>query len=417
MRYSEPVSAPASLGRSLQPQRQRGAHPTHSTTFSVMDDSFTTEQNSSQSGQEDASFRWRLPDPAAVAPIDGARVADLIEALPLSKTTIYELIKALGINTSRGPGHDGSGRVAWIGGRDAARLEDAARRVYRGELRVADLAGDTVRPVEDHRQTLDFLGTEIWTEIVTPDLAKSFLSRNINNRKMNLRAVARYAEDMSRGAWKIKPVAICFDESGRLGNGQHTLQAIIDSNTSQPLLIARNVPRESIAMMDVGQKRTISDIANFVGSELNSPHAAVVKILLARGVKVNSCTNYSFSQLMDGYEFYKDAVDFAFDAGGTAKRVGVNALTRAVAAMAWYTRDKDRIASFLQCVGKGDVTESSDLAATRLREFFLKTSIGSSKMRAESFNKAKTALDWFLLGKSPSKLYGSELDIFPYPHV
>ena len=71
----------------------------------------------------------------------GARVLDLIETLPLSKTSIYELIKALGIQVGRGPGRNGRGRVAWIGSRDAARLQDAAQQVYLGNIRVADFAG------------------------------------------------------------------------------------------------------------------------------------------------------------------------------------------------------------------------------------------------------------------------------------
>jgi len=71
---------------------------------------------------------------------EGARLAELIEMLPLSRGSIFELIKVLGITTTKGPGPDGKGRVAWLNDRDVARLTEAAFRVDRGEVRIKDLA-------------------------------------------------------------------------------------------------------------------------------------------------------------------------------------------------------------------------------------------------------------------------------------
>lgn len=86
------------------------------------------------------------PDSAdpVVAVVDGVRLAELTEALPVSRGSVFELVKALGIVTAKGPGPDGRGRVAWVSGADAERLNDAAQRVARGEVRIADLAGGLV---------------------------------------------------------------------------------------------------------------------------------------------------------------------------------------------------------------------------------------------------------------------------------
>ena len=84
-------------------------------------------------------------DPAAAAVVvDGVRLAELTEALPVSRGSVFELVKALGIVTVKGPGPAGRGRVAWISGSDADRLVEAAQRVARGEVRIADLAGGLV---------------------------------------------------------------------------------------------------------------------------------------------------------------------------------------------------------------------------------------------------------------------------------
>jgi hypothetical protein len=83
-------------------------------------------------------------DPAAAVVVDGVRLAELTEALPVSRGSVFELVKALGITTVKGPGADGRGRVAWVSGPDADRLTEAAQWVARGEVRIADLAGGLV---------------------------------------------------------------------------------------------------------------------------------------------------------------------------------------------------------------------------------------------------------------------------------
>ena len=103
-----------------------------------------------------ATVRHRQPtpptvmtDPAAVP--DGVRLAELIAELPLSRGSVFELLKVLGISTDSGPGPDGKGRVAWVSADSADRLADAAGRVHRKEVRIADLAGGLQR--QPTRQT------------------------------------------------------------------------------------------------------------------------------------------------------------------------------------------------------------------------------------------------------------------------
>jgi hypothetical protein len=93
-----------------------------------------------------------MADTAADAVADGVRLAELVDQLPLSRGSVFELVKVLGITTVKGPGPGGRGRVAWVTSADADRLSDAAGRVNRGEVRIADLAGGLQR--QPTRQTL-----------------------------------------------------------------------------------------------------------------------------------------------------------------------------------------------------------------------------------------------------------------------
>ena len=93
-----------------------------------------------------------MADPAADVVADGVRLAELVDQLPLSRGSVFELVKVLGITTVKGPGPGGRGRVAWVTSADADRLSDAAGKVNRGEVRIADLAGGLQR--QPTRQTL-----------------------------------------------------------------------------------------------------------------------------------------------------------------------------------------------------------------------------------------------------------------------
>jgi hypothetical protein len=90
-----------------------------------------------------------LPPESADAAADGVRLAELVEEVPLSRASVFEVVKALGITTVMGPGADGRGRVAWLSSADAERVRTAAHAVHHKEVRIADLG----RPSRQTRQT------------------------------------------------------------------------------------------------------------------------------------------------------------------------------------------------------------------------------------------------------------------------
>jgi hypothetical protein len=106
---------------------------------------------------------------------DGVRLTDLIDQLPLSRGSVFELLKVLAIVTVKGPGPGGRGRVAWVSGADADRLRDAAQRVDAGEVRIADLAGGLQR--HPTRQTLQKAPAASSAYSANPDDPAPFLAR------------------------------------------------------------------------------------------------------------------------------------------------------------------------------------------------------------------------------------------------
>lgn len=95
------------------------------------------------------------PSPESAATPDGVRLAELCTSLPLSRASVFEVVRALQITTSKGPGPDGRGRVAWVTSSEAAAITTAAHAVHRGELRIADLN----RPLRQTRATVPLRST------------------------------------------------------------------------------------------------------------------------------------------------------------------------------------------------------------------------------------------------------------------
>lgn len=94
---------------------------------------------------------------------------------------------------------------------------------------------------------------------VTPDYAKSLLSKNTKNRPISDRIVKRYAAMMKKGDWHFNGETVIISENGTLLDGQHRLSAIISSNTTHKMIVVTGVSQDSFTTIDIGNKRTPAD--------------------------------------------------------------------------------------------------------------------------------------------------------------
>lgn len=120
---------------------------------------------------------------------------------------------------------------------------------------------------------------------MTPAMAQGILDRNDRNdqRNRSLRPdyVRQLAAAMKRGEWMIngEPVQIAKDET--LLNGQHRLTAVVESGVTVPMLVVRGLPVSSRKTMDVGTRRTLSDVLA-LHNEIDTTNLAAVLGLLYR---------------------------------------------------------------------------------------------------------------------------------------
>lgn len=96
---------------------------------------------------------------------------------------------------------------------------------------------------------------------MTPKEAAFILEhKNPANRPFRPATVSQYAREMTEGRWcSAVTDAIGFTTTGELVNGQHRLSAVVESGVTVRFFIARNVPKEAFAYIDIGARRSISD--------------------------------------------------------------------------------------------------------------------------------------------------------------
>lgn len=113
---------------------------------------------------------------------------------------------------------------------------------------------------------------------VTPTMAASWLAANEANRSLRPRLVDKYARDMSLGNWAMTGEPIKFACSGTLLDGQHRLYALVQSNTTQQMLVVKGVEADAQLVMDTGSARTASDALTLAGHKYTALVAASARL-------------------------------------------------------------------------------------------------------------------------------------------
>lgn len=285
----------------------------------------------------------------------------------------------------------------------------------------------------------DFLRVSV--ELITPEMAREYLFSQETNRNINDRRVSDYVLRMARGEWKIGQ-PIIFDENGCLIDGQHRLKAIIKHGKPIEFAVIKGVPSDSKSVIDIGQRRTTTQIAKlcgidkpsygerqailsnaFLGSQFkskskNRKRNAANLVGARRGLR-------SPNAMIDLEEQYSEGIDFAMRSPGSTiqKRVvGKGSLVRSVIFRAYYNCNHDRLNEFIDVYYTGETyNPQEDHAALVLRNHVMAVNMGERKVskandgKIELYKKAEQAIFSFLRKRKTERLIGSDYELFPLP--
>ncbi len=171
---------------------------------------------------------------------------------------------------------------------------------------------------------MEFKKQETFTKVlVTPEKAKRYLLSNVQNRALIGNYVRSYRDLMLRGKWGYNPAdPIVFDVNGRLINGQHRLNAVVESDTSQYFDIVINAPRNSYIYMDCGKMRSMADVFTYNGVKNAKASSSIIKSYYALKKKVKENSRYgekllgmSRDEYLEEYSsyssFYDEVISFS----------------------------------------------------------------------------------------------------------
>lgn len=139
---------------------------------------------------------------------------------------------------------------------------------------------------------------------IGPAVAERLLLGNTRNRLINKRLVTKYASDMSGGNWQFIGDPIRLAADGTLLDGQHRLEAVRISKTTQEFLVISDLPESSQAVMDTGRPRRLGDVLRINGEKHHTLLAASLTYLWGYDHDVNyaiAATNWrpSTAELLD----------------------------------------------------------------------------------------------------------------------
>lgn len=125
--------------------------------------------------------------------------------------------------------------------------------------------------------------TEIFTEkmTVTPEIAAQLLSKNPDNRHIRSAKLAQYTDDMLNDRWQFNGETVIIAKTGEVNDGQHRLQAIVDSGKPQELNLTFGVERDSRYTIDTGVARTAGDHMNISGMSYGASLASVARMVIS----------------------------------------------------------------------------------------------------------------------------------------
>ena len=145
-------------------------------------------------------------------------------------------------------------------------------------------------------------------DYVTPERAAFMLTSNVDNyRRLNRKHINNLKNELMLGEWVATTQGIGFDTNGVLVDGQHRLTAIVESGVTAQLLVCYNLQPDSKLKVDVGRKRSMTDLTGLSGTVIatvRKPQVCpiVVVVLL---IKWNRINRYHFPCFAFGWVLSK----------------------------------------------------------------------------------------------------------------
>jgi len=117
-------------------------------------------------------------------------------------------------------------------------------------------------------------------KLITPELATELLKMNVGNRRLkNIKNA--YVGQMLNGEWKENGEPIIIDINGFIKDGQHRLNAVIESGHSYKCPVIYDVNPDVMDTIDTGTNRSLGDVLQLNGFTYYADLSTLIKAILS----------------------------------------------------------------------------------------------------------------------------------------
>jgi len=249
-------------------------------------------------------------------------------------------------------------------------------------------------------------------ETITPSMAKTYLSRNINNRSLTKNHLAFLKSEMLAGNFKLNGQSIVLGSTGRLLDGQHRLTAIIETGISIQSVVMHDVDESVFTTIDTGKQRGGYDALHIHGAK-NSKHlaSAIRKILDRFGSErrlIGSDTHkIGNTEYVDFYKKNKRDLEALFELchGWILRGSRVVSESEAMAYVYLMRVEHDSAYEFIEEVITGDKKNPNSNSAQTLRKKLIDTKLtGLTARDTQKRDWVLTAFRHYYTGTNISKI-------------
>ncbi len=256
---------------------------------------------------------------------------------------------------------------------------------------------------------------QVFLEEIGPEAAAAYLRLNSpQNRRLNRAAFRNYMAEMQAARWGMSPDAIVITVDGTLVNGQHRLEAIVQSGLTQTFWVWHGAPADILKYIDSHRRRTYQDrakIAEF-GMEPRAANAFNMLNKYGRYVQESGTEGGVFSYYAEHNPQLVEVANFAYNCleqRGKGRGLYSLAVASVVARAAYHGANRTLLKRFAQVVAEQVVAENeAERSLCRALLPHLRNTVrrdGSATTTTRIYF-AEVALEHFLQGKSPAQYNG-----------
>lgn len=249
------------------------------------------------------------------------------------------------------------------------------------------------------------------TTIVTPEVAKAWMKKNTGNRQIREQHLDRLCRDHAAGNWRFNPQPIIFGSDGTLLDGQHRLAMVIRTGIPATMVVWFGVPPVAREVIDSGAMRSLGDVA-----DINKRESAVTMSMICGNLKSHPCP--TMIEKIAFHQRFLPEIRFAMEVmPGTRRAIKRASVAGAIARAACGHIPYETISTFARILVSGMPENGpADVTVIRLRDRLTsaKTHTGSAS-QAEAYGATSSALVAFYEGRSLSKIYCANTELFPLP--